>query len=189
MIYVLGSAIILTNLLWGVHLSTSEGLTNKTELTYDEFKEKVVVALVTVDTDGAERENLQFVKIMKSLQEIRSKPYYDAFKTNYIKLKDHSWVDENILEFGSVVVIDNPKQDDDTVSDHLKKSLETPSGYDENESLKGVNSSYPSEKSDLLERVKKTTPELTESLQTLKGMDMDQINKLINNLNKVMETF
>jgi hypothetical protein len=190
---VLGSAILLTDLLWtlGMVTTETEGMTNKTELTYDEFKEKVTNALVDVDATEAGRENIQFVKVMKSLQEVKPKTYYESFKTNYNKLKNRTWVDENILDLNSVVVVDNPKKEVYLEEDinKMKQAVKEPSGYDENESSKDASSSYPGETSDLLEKVKKSTPELAESLKTLKGMDMDQINKLINNLNAIMEKF
>jgi predicted RNase H-like nuclease (RuvC/YqgF family) len=156
--------------LFSSDMSGSDSVPKKFKDDYDDFKSKIK------DFTDTESDTEYYKDYMKEFNKLK--------KTN----EDFtSWLDENIANTGNFssicsTISKEKKSKKDTLKESLKNELDDISSLKETEeSGKSLNK--------LIEKVKLGNPELEESLKSLNGIDMDELNKLINKINSFSDMF
>jgi len=197
MIIVLGLSLFIINLLI-LARDSREGF--ESPKSCSDFKMKVEENLFSSDMSGSnsvpkkfKEDYDDFKSKIKDFTDIESDTeYYKDYMKEFNKLKKTnedftSWLDEHIANTGNFssicsTISKEKKSKKDTLKESLKNELDDISTVKETEeSGKSLNK--------LIEKVKLGNPELEESLKSLNGIDMDELNKLINKINSFSDMF
>jgi len=148
------------------------GVPKKFKDDYDDFKSEVKKIFKNTDTDSE---------------------FYNDYMKEYKKLKNEeliSWLDEHIANTGnfSTICYTNSKKSNESNDSNDSKKESLKNELDDVSSLKETEESGKN-LNNMIEKVKKGNPEIEESLKSLNGIDMDELNKLINQLNSFSEMF
>lgn len=205
MIFVLGISIVSINLLRYFRENTFEGMENNDEETDDKKKmdckdfkihiNKKVNNALSNPTD-IPKEAMPFFKNLKT-QFVEADTDYDYYKyyvDKFNKIIDTStieWINENIYnsdEFSYIIC--NRKNTNRNMDEHIEKGLKKinpPISYNKEEFSNNIeeDTTDPNHINNVMDRLKKNTPELADSLKILNSIDINQVNSLINNLNSL----
>ena len=115
--------------------------------------------------------------------------FYEDYMKEYNTLNEDSkeWLDDNIVntkDYKNICKSESNTEKKITKEDSKYNSLESYVGdtiKDTEESDKNLNN--------IIENVKKNNPEIEDSLKILNGIDMNELNKLINKLNTFTDGF
>jgi hypothetical protein len=167
------TGIVGMNLFFMIKEDTIENMSNQTlDMSYNSFKSYVNDVIQKIDTNKVDVNNRDFVVYIKSNYKLNAKEYYIEFKNKYRQLSDTKWVDKNIINFKDVTL----KDERENYKTSEPFSNETDNIDDEN-NLENI-----------INKIKETSPELTNSLEMIKSIDINQMNKLINNVNSMIES-
>lgn len=150
------------------------------DMSYNSFKTYVDNIVKNLDTNSLENSDRDFVIYIKSNYKLNDKEYYTEFKNKYRQMSNTKWIDKNIINFREVTILDNTNQIENepfTVNQEETNS-------------KDINSKEDLEV--MVDKLKETNPELsetlTQSLDILNKIDINEMNKLINKMNTMLES-
>jgi hypothetical protein len=194
MIIVLGLSIFIINLLV-LARDSREGFESPNDC--NEFRSKVETNMFSSDMSDSDISGVTVPKKFKDDYEdfklaikrsathnSTDSGFYDDYMIEYNKIKNEElsdWLDKHIANVGNFSSVCKTKGKGKG-KESLKNELDNTSEIKEiEESDKILNS--------MIEKVKKNSPEMEESLKVLKGIDMNELNKLINKLNSFSDVF
>jgi hypothetical protein len=193
MIIVLGLSIFIINILI-LARDSREGFESPNEC--NEFRNKVETNMFSNDMSDSDISGVlsipkkfkddyeEFKLAIKNgaTQNSTDSGFYDDYMIEYNKLKNEDltdWLDKHIANGGNFSTICKKGKPS---RESLKNELDSTSTLKEtDESDKKLNT--------MIEKVKKNNPEMEESLKVLNGIDMNELNKLINKLNSFSDVF
>jgi hypothetical protein len=161
------------------------------DMSYNSFKKYVNDIVKTIDISSLDNSNKEFVVYIKSNFKMDDKEYYIEFKNKYRQMSDTKWIDKNIIDFKDVMITDETNSDG-TMNRTLNNNDE---GFSGDIVTKIDENTTPSEPSDLnikedieniVNKLKETSPELSKSLDVINNIDINEMNKLINNVNTML---
>ncbi len=168
------TGIVGMNLFFMIKEDTIENMENQTlDMSYNSFKSYVNDVIQKIDTNTLDVNNRDFVLYVKSNYKVNPKEYYVEFKNKYRQMSDTKWIDTNIINFKDVTLKDE--------TENYNKTSEPFSN--ESDDLDDAN-----KLENIINKIKETSPELTNSLEMIKSIDINQMNKLINNVNSMIES-
>jgi len=201
MIIVLGLSIFIINLLV-LARDSREGF--ESPKSCDEFKVKVEKNLFSSDMSGTDISGVpkkfketykDFKSEIKGFSKKKDTEFYKHYMKEYNKIKDDEfkdWLDNNIANTGNFSSICSTTGSNSSSSSSSKSnSSSKESLVNELDDVSSLKEAEDSDKklNNIIEKVKKGNPELEESLKALNGIDMDELNKLINKLNSFSDMF
>ncbi len=166
------------NLFYMIKEDTIENMDSNLDMSYNSFKNYVINSLGSIDPLKLEAENKDFVLYLKSNQKMEPKEYYTEFKNKYREMSDTKWVDKNIINFKEIIIIDE-KYKNTKMNESFKMN-------DSNE--KGTDVESKEKIENIVDKLKETTPELSQSLDILNKIDINEMNKLINQMNTILQS-
>ena len=194
MIIVLGLSLFIINLLI-LARDSREGF--ESPKSCSDFKMKVEENMFSSDISGTDISGVP-KKFKEDYDDFKSEikkisdnsesdsEFYKDYMKEYNKLKNEdltSWLDEHIANTGNFSTIcSTSSKGTKSKKESLKNELDDISTVKEAEDS-GINLN------NMIEKVKMGNPELEESLKSLNGIDMDELNKLINKLNSFSDMF
>jgi hypothetical protein len=190
------------NLFYLINFNSIENMENMENLdmdmSYNTFKSYVMNSLSSVDPAKLDRDNKEFVIYIKSNQKMEPKEYYTEFKNKYRELSDTKWVDKNVVNFKEVIIVDEV-YDSSSSKSNITNTVYSNNKYDKNDK---TNETFENQKKDgketnvdskgeienIVNKLKETTPELSQSLDVLNKIDINEMNKLINQMNTILQS-
>jgi hypothetical protein len=208
MIIVLGLSIFIINLLV-LARDSREGF--ETPTSCFEFTSAVNTNMFSTDISGVKKSLEKPIddfklKIKDGLKKAMDGIYTDAefyneYLNEYKSINDDElkeWLDTNVVNVNNYSTVCTNKKDSVDKKETDKKETDKKDSMDKKESLKNefddVTTLKETEENDkklsnMFERVKDDNPDLDESLKVLKGVDMNELNKLLNKLNEFTDSF
>ena len=195
MIIVLGLSIVIINTLI-LARDSREGFETPKEC--NEFRNKVETNMFSYDMSDSDISGVPTIPkkfkddyeefklaIKKGAVKNTSDPgFYEDYMKEYNKLNNEdltAWLDKHIANSGNYSSICTTKESKNS-REPLKNELDNAATLKETEeSEKTLNT--------MIDKVKMSNPELEESLKVLNGIDMNELNKLINKLNSFSDVF
>ena len=193
MIIVLGLSIFIINILI-LARDSREGFESPNDC--NEFRNKVETNMFSNDMSDSDISGVPSIpkKFKNDYEEFKlaikngathnstDSGFYDDYMIEYNKLKNEDltdWLDKHIANGGNFSTVCKKGK---SSRESLKNELDSTSTLKErDESDKNLNT--------MIEKVKKNNPEMEESLKVLNGIDMNELNKLINKLNSFSDVF
>jgi hypothetical protein len=190
MIIVLGLSIFIVNILV-LARDSREGF--ETPKDCNEFKSKVETNMFSSDMSDSDISGVptkfkddydSFKKYIKkiSIDSDSDSEFYEEYMKEYNKLKSDdfkTWLDDYVANTGNFSSICATSSKKKSVKESLKNETDNLKEIEDTD--KNLNN--------VIEKVKKSNPELEESLKVLNGIDMNELNKLINKLNSFSDIF
>jgi len=193
MIIVLGLSIFAINILV-LARDSREGFESPTSCF--EFTDAVNTNMFSTDISGVKKTlekpvNDFKLKIKDGVKkamdgEYTDTEFYNEYVNEYKKLNDDElkeWLDTNIVNVNNFSTICTTKKGPTNIKKEALKNE-----FDDSTTLKETEESGK-KLNNMIERVKDDNPELEESLKVLKGVDMNELNKLLNKLNAFTDSF
>jgi hypothetical protein len=163
------------NLFFMIKEDTIENMENQSlDMSYNSFKSYVNDVVQKIDTNTLDVNNRDFVLYIKSNYKLNATEYYVEFKNRYRQMSDTKWVDKNIINFKDITIQDE------------KENYKTSEPFSNESDDMKIEDQYKLE--NIINKIKETSPELTNSLEMIKSIDINQMNKLINNVNSMIES-
>jgi hypothetical protein len=181
------SGIVGMNLFYLIKKDTIENMANSNDsldMSYNSFKTYVNNIVKNIDINSLENADRDFVLYIKSNYKLNEKEYYTEFKNKYRQMSNTKWIDKNIINFREITIMDDMITDKDepfTVNEEETNSK----NIDTKEEIENV-----------VEKLKESNPELSEtlsetlsqSLDVLNKIDINEMNKLINKMNTMLDS-
>lgn len=169
------SGIVGMNLFFMIKDETIENMDDYSlDMSYNNFKTYVNNIIQKIDTNPLDVNNRDFVLYIKSNYKLNAKEYYVEFKNRYRRMSDTKWIDKNIINFKEVTIRD------ETESKKINEPFSNEEDIDITEDQNNLEN--------VIHKLKETSPELSNSLEMIKDLDINQMNKLINNVNSMIES-
>jgi hypothetical protein len=177
------------NIFFVIKYDSIENMDNiNMDMSYNSFKDYVINSINTIDPSKLDKDNKEFVLYIKSNKKMDPKEYYTEFKNKYREMSDTKWIDKNIVNFKEIIIVDevynsgeknkNEKYDRNmNESFDVKNNQTNEKNIDSNEDIEGI-----------MNKLKETTPELSQSLDVLNKIDINEMNKLINKMNTILQS-
>lgn len=198
MIIVLGLSIFLINILI-LARDSREGF--ETPNSCFEFTDAVITNMITTDISGVKTTLEQPInefklKIKDSAKkamdgEYTDSEFYNEYMVEYNNLKDDEakeWLDDNIVNSRNFSFICNNKKETNVDVKNMQKKEALTNELDDKATIKETEESDKNLNS-IIKKVKMNNPEIEDSLKALNGIDMNELNKLINKLNTFSDAF
>jgi len=193
MIIVLGLSIFIINILILVR-DSREGF--ETPTTCFEFTDAVHTNMFSTDISGVKKSlekpvNDFKLKIKNSVKktmdgEYTDTEFYNEYMNEYKKINDDElkeWLDKNIVNVANYSSICTSKKGMQDKKENLKNEFD-----DDVTTLKETEVT-DKKLNNMINKVKDDNPDLEDSLKVLKGIDMNELNKLLNKLNAFTDSF
>ena len=181
MIIILGLAIFIINILVMAR-NSREGYTDLSDNECSDFKNKVYKNLYSTDISGIPTQLKDFKDSIKDTldREDTDKEFYTKYKNEFESLdaKSQKWLKNNVVD------LENYESCYKTKSTKTIEPLENEIGY----TLKDVRSEDKNLNT-IVNDVKNDNPDIQKAINLLSGVDMNELNKLINKLNTFTERF
>ena len=117
--------------------------------------------------------------------------FYNEYMVEYNNLKDDEakeWLDNNIVNSRNFSSICNNKKETNVDVKNMQKKEALTNELDDKATIKETEESDKNLNS-IIKKVKMNNPEIEDSLKALNGIDMNELNKLINKLNTFSDAF
>ena len=185
MIIILGLAIFIINILVMAR-NSREGFTDPSNNECSDFKNKVYKNLYSTDISGIPTQLKDFKDIIKPFMQDTldgndtDKGFYTKYKNEIESLdtKSQKWLKNNVVD------LDKYESCYKTKPSKTIEPLENEIGY----TLKDVRAEDKNLKT-IMDDVKNDNPDIQAAINLLSGVDMNELNKLINKLNTFTERF
>lgn len=149
------------------------------DMSYNSFKTYVDNIVKNININSLENADRDFVLYIKSNYKLNEKEYYTEFKNKYRQMSNTKWIDKNIINFREITIND----------DDIQINNEPFTVNEEETNSKDIDTKEEIE--DIVDKLKETNPELsetlTQSLDILNKIDINEMNKLINKMNTMLD--
>jgi hypothetical protein len=169
-------------------IENMENMENNLDMSYNSFKKNVSNTVNDIDVSNLEKENKEFVIYVKSNINLTPSEYYTEFKNKYREMSDTKWIDKNVIHFKDVIITD--EKYDYSIKNETNERNQRNETFTPNETIDEMPESSNEEFESIINKLKETTPDLdlSKSLDVLNKLDINEVNKLINNMNTILQS-